>query len=119
MPIKVKGLKEVNDYFDKISKLGEEPVKKALNKAGEDVRKIEVEVAKETHRKYSENVGYKELKKYPIRVGKMGGKYVSIGIRAKAPTKRQKAKEQRDKARGVARATYWDKVKGLFYSSFM
>lgn len=118
MSVKVKGLREVNDYFDKISKVGEEPVKRALNKAGEEVRRIEIDVAQRTHCKYSEKIGYNELKKYPIRIGKMGSKYVSVGIRAKAPTGKQKAKEQKAKANGVARATYWDRVKGLWYNNY-
>lgn len=109
MPVKTKGFREVSDYFDKMSKLGDKTVNKALNDAGNKVREIEADVAKNTHRKYSERVGYNEIKKYPIRTGKMGSKYVSVGIKAKA-TSRQK---------GHTRSTHWDRVKGLLYSSFI
>lgn len=117
MGIKVKGMQEIIDQLDKMEKVGDTHGKKALQEAGDYVKEIEVQVAKTTHNKYSENVGWQELKRYPVKIGKQGGKFVNIGIRASVSGK-QKKKEKADMDAGVSRATHWDKIKGLWFNNY-
>lgn len=117
MSVKVAGIKELFDTLEKMDKKGATIGKNALNEAGEHVRKVEQQVAKRTHHEYSEDVGWKELKKYPIRTGKHGSRFVSVGIRAKA-TKKLKERDEANKKAGAYRPTYWDKVKGLWYNNY-
>lgn len=117
MSVKVKGMQEMIDTLDKMLKVGDTHGKRALQEAGDYVKDIEVQVAKREHHKYSERVGYEELKRYPVKIGKSGGKFVNIGIRASVSGK-QKKKEMADQKSGVLRATHWDKVKGLWYNNY-
>lgn len=117
MGVKVKGMQEIIDQLDRMEKVGETHGKKALQKAGDYVKDIEVAVAQKTHNKYSDDVGWKELKRYPVKIGKQGGKYVNIGIRASVSGK-QKKKEMADAKAGVKRATHWDKIKGLWFNNY-
>lgn len=118
MPIvKVKGMQDLVDQLDKMAKVGDKHVNKALNKAGEKVKKTEIEVAERVHNKYSQKVGVKEIKKYPIKVGKRGGKFINIGIRTNV-TASQRRKDEANKKAGKSRATHWDRVKGLFYNNY-
>lgn len=83
MSIDIKGFKELSDYFDKIGKVGEKPVNRALNAAGDKVKEIEVGVVRSTHHRYSTGAGSRELRKYPIVRGKGGNKIIKIGIKNK------------------------------------
>lgn len=105
------------DSLDKLAKVGDTHGKKALSKAGDKVKEIEVEVVKETHHKWSQDVGWKELKKYPVKVGKLGGKFINIGIRANV-TSTQRKKDEKAKQMGDARPTHWDRIKGLWYNNY-
>lgn len=123
MALKVQGMQSIIDQLDKMEKVGDKHCKKALEEAGNYVKDIEVEVAKRVHglengKRYSQDVGWKELKRYPVKLGRQGGRFVNIGIRATL-TSAQKKKEDAAAKAGVKRATHWDKIKGLIYSSFM
>lgn len=83
MSINIKGFKELSDYFDKIGKVADKPVNRALNAAGDEVKKIEDRVAKSEHHKYSTGAGRRELRKYPITRAKSGNKIIKIGIKNK------------------------------------
>lgn len=117
MAVQVKGMQELVDTLDNMLKVGDTTAKKALKEAGDYVKDVEVQVAKTKHNKYSEEVGYNELKRYPVKVGKKGGKFVNIGIRASV-SGNQKKKEIADAKAGIKRATHWDKVKGLWYNNY-
>lgn len=95
---------------------GEKVCQKALKVAGEEVRKIEVQTAIEKHNKYSEKIGYKEIKVLPM-YGPRNKKICPIGIRVRF-TPKQATKQAKLKASGKYRATYWDKVKGLWYNNY-
>ena len=103
-------------------KAKEEEEKKKANNKNKNKKDEEVKVAKKVHgigngKGYSEDIGWKELKRYPVKVGKRGGKFVNIGIRANV-TATQKKKELADASAGVKRATHWDKVKGLWFNNY-
>lgn len=117
MSLETKGFQELIDHLDGLAKVGETHGKQALQEAGDIVRRIEVDVAKHTHKKYSQKVGFNELKKYPIRNGKLGGKYLSVGIKT-TQTKSQKKKDEANVKAGKSRPTHWDKVKGLFFNNY-
>lgn len=117
MSVEVKGMQELIDALDKMEKVGDKTVNKALREAGDYVKDVEVKVAKSKHKKYSDDVGWKELKRYPIKMGKKGGKFVNIGIRASV-SGNQKKKEIADAKAGVHRATHWDRIKGLFFNNY-
>ena len=117
MAVEVKGMQELVDTLDKMLKVGDKTSKQALQKAGDYVKEKEVAVAKRTHNKYSENVGWQELKRYPVKMGRKGGKFVNIGIRASVSGK-QKKKEMADAKAGIKRATHWDKIKGLWFAHY-
>lgn len=117
MAVEVKGMQELIDSLEKMEKVGDKTVNKALKDAGEIVKKEEVKVAQEKHRKYSEDMGWKEIKRYPVKLGKKGGKFINIGIRASVSGK-QKLKETKDAESGVHRATHWDRIKGLWYNNY-
>lgn len=122
MAIKVEGMQEMVDTLDKMLKVGDKTANEALKQAGDYVKDEEVKVAKKVHgigngKGYSEDIGWKELKRYPVKVGKRGGKFVNIGIRANVTTT-QKKKELADASAGVKRATHWDKVKGLWFNNY-
>lgn len=117
MSLKVKGLQDVVDQLDRMGKVGDTHGKKALEQAGDHVKKVEIRVVRRTHNRYSEEVGWQELKRYPVKIGKKGGKFVNIGIRANVSAK-QKKKEQKDANMGIKRATHWDKIKGLWFNNY-
>ena len=117
MSVNIQGLQELTDTLDRMAKVGDKHGATALRKAGDYVKKIEVKVVKDTHDKWSEKIGYKELKRYPVKVGKKGGKFINIGIRAQQ-TPSQKKKDNQAKASGVYRPTHWDKIKGLWYNNY-
>ena len=117
MAVEVKGMQELVDTLDKMLKVGDETSKQALRKAGDYVKDEEVRVARSKHKKYSEEIGWQELKRYPVKMGRKGGKFVNIGIRASVSGK-QKKKEMADAKAGIKRATHWDKIKGLWYNHY-
>lgn len=121
MAVEVKGMQELIDALEQMQKVGDKTANKALREAGDYVKKVEVQVAKSKHptmpEGYSEDVGWKELKRYPVKIGKKGGKFVNIGIRANVSGK-QKLKESKAAEAGVHRATHWDKIKGLWYNNY-
>lgn len=117
MAVEVRGMQELIDTLEQMQKVGDKTANKALREAGDYVKKVEVQVAKSKHNKHSEDVGWKELKRYPVKVGRKGGKFVNIGIRANVSGK-QKTKESKDAEAGVYRATHWDKIKGLWYNNY-
>ncbi len=120
MSVEVKGMQQLVDTLDKMLKVGDKTAKQALQEAGDYVKDEEVKVAKRVHgrgngKNYSEDVGWKELKRYPVKIGKKGGKFVNIGIRASV-SGNQKKKEMADAQAGVKRATHWEKVRGLWFN---
>lgn len=114
-------MQSLTDQLDRMAKVGDTHGKKALQEAGDYVKDVEVKVVKRVHvdknPKYSEDIGWKELKRYPVKVGKLGGKFVNIGIRANISGK-QKQKENADAKAGVYRPTHWDKIKGLWFNNY-
>lgn len=117
MSVKITGMQEIVDQLDKMAKVGDKHGADALKKAGTHVKEVEQKVVRSTHDKWSQEVGYKELKRYPVKVGKKGGKFINIGIRAKQ-TPSQKKKDLEAQANGAKRATHWDRVKGLWYNNY-
>lgn len=100
MSVKVEGIQELIDYFDKIG--NKKVPKKALKKAGEYVRKVEVEVAKSTHSRYSRkdaNSGANHIKSFPPRIRKGKG-FVDIGLK-------DKGKESN-----------WNAIRGLYFNHY-
>lgn len=82
MPVDIKGFKELSDYFDKIGKVADKPVNRALNAAADEVKDIQVDVVTKQHHVYSTGKGKKELRKYPI-TRRGGRKVIKIGIKSK------------------------------------
>ena len=117
MAVEVKGMQQLMDTLDKMEKVGDKTVNKALKEAGDYVKDVEVKVAKSKHNKYSDDVGWRELKRYPIKIGKKGGKFVNIGIRASV-SGTQKKKELSDAKAGKKRATHWQKICGLWFNHY-
>lgn len=122
MALEVKGMQELVDTLDNMLKVGDKTSKEALQKAGDYVKDKEVTVAKRVHGRgngkgYSQDIGWKELKRYPVKMGKKGGKFVNIGIRASV-SGTQKKKELADAKAGIKRATHYDKIKGLWFNHY-
>lgn len=117
MSVKVTGMQEIIDQLDKMAKVGDKHGAAALKKAGDHVKDIEQQVARRVHDRWSEDLGWKELKRYPVKIGKRGGKFINIGIRASVSPS-QKKKEMQDAKSGVKRATHWERVKGLWYNNY-
>lgn len=112
----IKGMQELIDKLQKMEDAGNKIANSALREAGEVVKSAEVEEAKK-HNKYSEDVGWKEIKKYNVKLSKKGTKIIDIGLKG-SQTPSQKKKDAKAKASGVARATHWDKIKGLYFNNY-
>lgn len=112
----IKGMQELIDKLQKMEDAGNKIANSALREAGEVVKSAEVEEAKK-HNKYSEDVGWKEIKKYNVKLSKKGTKIIDIGLKG-SQTPSQKKKDAKAKASGVARATRWDKIKGLYFNNY-
>lgn len=116
----IKGMQELIDKLQKMEDAGNKIANSALREAGEVVKSAEVEEAKKAHTdnsKYSQNVGWKEIKKYNVRLSKKGTKVIDIGLKG-SRTPSQKKKDAKAQASGVARATHWDKIKGLYFNNY-
>ena len=96
MSVKVKGVQELINYYDKVG--NKKVPKKALKKASKYVLEVEKDTAKNTHNKYSKKVGYNYLKSFPPRIYKDKG-FVDIGLKDKD-------------------GSNWKKQKGLYYNHY-
>ena len=114
--LEVIGMQQLVDKLEKMQDAGNKIANTALQKAGEVIKEAEVEEAKK-HNKYSQDVGWKEIKKYRVRVSKKGTKVIDIGLKA-SRTASQKKKEAKAKASGAARATHWDKIRGIYFNNY-
>lgn len=95
MSVKVDGLKQLIDHFDKINDV--KSVKKAVKAGGDYILQVEKEVAGRTHRKYSTGKGVNQLKLSSVRSRKKRA-FIDAGIKSGKSD--------------------WDSVKGLYYNHY-
>lgn len=103
MSLKIKGLQELIDDFEKQTKV--KVSKNALKKAGDYVLEVEKKTAGSEHDTWARPMGVNHLKKFPVRSYR-GSAFIDIGIKGK------KQKNAGD------RKTEWDAVRGLYYNHY-
>lgn len=97
MSMKVSGMQELIDHFDKMNNL--KAPKKALVEAGKHIKEVEQKTALEKHKKYSKNIGNKYIKAFPVRSYKKS-LFIDIGLRS------------------AGAGAEWDKIKGLYFNHY-
>lgn len=95
MSVQVKGLKELIDYYDKVSNV--KSVKKAVREGGKVILDVEKKVAADTHKKYATGRAVTQLKLSSLRT-KQKRAFIDAGIK--------NGKSD------------WNAVKGLYYNHY-